>query len=336
MLERRNQILSVILVLQLALAAFVLWPRTGSNAAAGALITGVSADSVTAVTIQDDTGKTVYLAKSEGAWVLPNNGNYPVNGVQVTDLISKVVSINTGRLVANTATSHNQLQVAADEFVRRVDLRTSDGVTHTLLVGSSPNVRATNVRTVDSDAVYLSDDVSGSDIRMDLANWIDATYLTVNTPDVTAVSIANANGKFDFTKTVSNTWTLADLAAGEQFNEATLTSYLTSLGSLSMSEPLGIEAKPEYGLDAPSATITVTVQPSGTMPVTTTLVVGVKDEAGSSYVAKSSASDYYVRIAGFTLDSFVTDDRAKFLIAPPTPDPALTPAAADATPPAAP
>ena len=324
MLDRRNQILSVLLVLQLALAAFILWPRSSSNAATGALITGVTTENVTDVTIEGDD-RLVHLAKVDGAWVLPENANYPVNEVQVSGLISKVASINTSRLVANTATSHTRLQVADDDFVRRIEMKTADGATHTLFVGSAPNVRATNVRTANSDTVYLTGDLTGTDIRTDIANWIDTTYLTLNTADVTALSIANVNGKFDFTRGVSNTWTLADLAAGEQFNENNLTSRLTQLSSLQMTEPLAKEAKPEYGLDTPSATITVTVQPSGTTPVVTTLVVGAKDDTTNSYMAKSSGSDYYVRIASFSLDPFVTADRSQFLVAPPTATPVLTP-----------
>ncbi|MCX6045759.1 MAG: DUF4340 domain-containing protein [Chloroflexi bacterium] len=327
-MDRRNQILSAVLIIQIALVAFVFWPSQNSNAAVGKLLTGVKAADVTDVKIQDDK-KTVHMAKTDGKWVLPDNGNYPVNEIQVNQIISKVLAVDTSRLVASTAASHKRLKVDDKDFMRRIDLTTSDGKAHTILVGTSPNVRATNVRAAGSDPVYLSGDVTGADISTEMASWIDATYFTANQPDIKAIAFANAKGKFDFTHTISNTWTLVGLAKGEQFNQDNFSTRLTRVGSLQMLEPLGKEAKPEYGLDKPSATLTVTVQPTTTVPATvTTFVIGAKDATSNSYVVKSSRSDYYVRIASFTLDSFVEDDRSQFLVAPPTPTvaPATTPA----------
>lgn len=324
-MDRRNQLLSVLLIIQVALVAFFFWPNKNSNAAVGALITGVKGADITDVKIQDDK-KTVHLAKADGKWVLPDNGNYPVNEVQVSDFISKVLKIDTSRLVANTASSYKRLKVDDKDFVRRVDLKTSDGKTQTVLIGTSPNVRATNVRTADKSAVYLTGSVTGTDINTDLASWVNATYFSANEPDIKAIAFTNAKGKFDFTRTITGTWTLAGLAKGEQFNQNNFSTRLTRLTSVSMTEPLGKEAKPEYGLSKPSATITVTVQPSGTTPTKTIFVVGAKDTTSNSYVVKSSASEYYVRVASFSLDSFVDDDRTQFLVAPPTPAPALTPA----------
>ena len=325
-MDRRNQLLVAVLLLQVALAAFVFWPSSTSNAAVGALLTGIKAPEVTDVKIQDDK-KTVHLAKAGDKWVLPDNGAFPVNQIQVSDFISKVLKIDTGRLVASTAASHKRLKVDDKDFVRRIDLTTSNGKTQTVLVGTSPNVRATNVRAAGNNTVYLTGDVTGSDINSDTASWINASYFTADPTAMKAISLANAKGKFDFTKTITGTWTLAGLVKGEQFNENNFSTRLSGLNSLQMTEPLGKQAKPEYGLNKPSATITITVQPSGTTPIKTVLVIGAKDATSNSYVVKSSASDYYVRMATFSLDTFVNDARSQFLVAPPTPAPSLTPAA---------
>lgn len=334
-IDRRNQILTAILVIQVALVAFFFWPSRISNAARGALITGVKGAEVTDLKIQGDK-KTVHIAKVAGKWVLPDNGNYPVHEVQVNSIISKVLAIDTSRLVASTAASQKRLKVDDKDFVRRIDLTTSDGKTRTVLVGTSPNVRATNVRTAGNDNVYLSSDVTGSDINTDMASWIDANYFSADTSAIKSISMSNAHGNFDFTKTVTGTWTLAGLAKGEQFNQNNFTTRLTRLNSIQMTEPLGKQAKPEYGLGKPSAVITITVQPTTTAKATiTTLVIGAKDAAGNNYLVKSSGSDYYVHVATFSLDTFVTDDRSQFLVTPPTPTPAPTSGAAPATTPAA-
>src|SRR5205814_2472331 len=133
---------------------------------------------------------------------------------------------------------------------------------------TSPNVRATNVRVAGNDNVYLSGDVTGSDINTEMSGWINANYFTAETPAIKSISLANAKGKFDFTKTITGTWTLAGLAKSEKFNENNFTTRLTQLNSIQMTEPLGKQAKPEYGLDKPSATITITVQPTTTAKAT--------------------------------------------------------------------
>src|SRR5262245_48957602 len=123
-MDRRNLILSVLLVVQLALVVFFFWPNQGSNAAVSALISDLSEANVTGVKIQSKTD-TIDLAKTGDSWVLANHGDYPVDTIKVTDLISQVLSVDTARLVARTASSHNRLQVADDQYVTKVDLATS-------------------------------------------------------------------------------------------------------------------------------------------------------------------------------------------------------------------
>ena len=73
-------------------------------------------------------------------------------------------------------------------------------------------MRATNVRSANKDAVYLTGDVTGTDINTDIASWINATYFTANTPDIKALSFTNSKGKFDFTRLVTDTVTLTVVA----------------------------------------------------------------------------------------------------------------------------
>jgi hypothetical protein len=318
-MNQRNIILSGILVVQLALVAWLFWPNQGSNAAVGALLSDVTEADVTGITVQAGE-QTINLAKTGDSWVLTNYGDYPVDSIKVSDLISKVLSVDTGRLVARTPGSHKRLQVAADDYVRKVDLALSSGRTKTLYVGSSPSMRTTNVRTADTDLVYLSNQVTASDIRTDVGGWVNLTYLQIPTSDAQAVTIENANGKLDFTRINTDTWTLVGLEAGEVFLNNNFTTILSRLSGLNMVSPVGKEATPEMGLDNPSATVTVVTRPAGGEEKTVTLTLGAKDEGGTNYYAKSSESEYYVKIASFTGDQFVNDTRSRYLQPPPTPE----------------
>ncbi|RIK41159.1 MAG: hypothetical protein DCC55_12790 [Chloroflexi bacterium] len=321
-MDRRNVILSGILVVQLALVAFLFWPNRGGSAAVGALLPGIEEASITEVKIQA-TDATIELAKEGDSWVLANYGGYPVDTFKVNDLITKALSIDTSRLVANTASSHNRLQVADDEYVRKIDL-TSGGQPTTLYIGSSPSLRATNVRAAGSDAVYLTGDLRGTDIRTDVGGWVDLIYFQTPSTDAQAVTIENANGALEFTRVNTDTWTLKGLEDDEVFSQNNFTTILTRLGGLNMVAPVGKEEQPEFGMDNPSATVTVVSRPPDGEEKTLTLVIGAKDEGGTNYYAKSSESDFYVKIASFSGDSFVNDTRDRYIQPPPTPEASST------------
>ena len=314
-MNRSNQILAGILVLQLALVAFMFWPGRNATAAAAALYAGTTLDNIQSITISDQTN-SIKVTRGGDGWVLPNAEDFPATAVQATDTISKVLTIDTSRLVASNVTSHSRLQVTDDKFVRRVDLETKDGQTLTLYVGSAPSVRSTNVRRGDSDNVYLTNSVTADDLRTDYGSWVNTTYLAIPETDIQALTVENVQGKLQFTRPTTDTWTLSDLAAGELFNQNNLTSLVTRLSGFNMVKPLGKTAKPEYGMDSPSATITIVAQPVGGEAKTTTLAIGQPITGTQNYVAKSSDSEYYVEVASFSVENFVNRGRADYLTQP--------------------
>ncbi len=311
-MERRNLILSVLVVLQVALIAFFFWPGSNSQATAGKLFANLKAAEVTALSVADET-TTVKLAKSDTGWALPDADNFPVREVQVSELISKLLTITTSRLAAQNAANHERLQVADGKFVRKVELTDQAGKSTTFYVGSAPNTLATNVRRGDNDNVYISGDIQASDLHTDLANWIDTQYVAVPAEQATALTIENAQGKLEFTRVNTTTWELKGLAASESFTEANFTTTLTRLSGLNMVKPLSKTAKAEWGMDKPQATVTIASQDGQSIA----LQIGAKE--GENYVVKSSAADYYVEVASFSVESFINEGRERYVGAPPVP-----------------
>ena len=168
-------------------------PRT-STATAAPLYAGTTIDDIQSITVSENE-QSIKVVRSGDGWVLPEAEDFPVTAVQASDVISKVLTVDTRRLVASNPTSHSRLEVTADKFVRRVDLETKTGETLTLYVGSAPSARSTNVRRGDSDNVYLSNSLSATDLRTDYASWVDTTYLAIPETDVQALTIENAQAK---------------------------------------------------------------------------------------------------------------------------------------------
>ncbi len=323
-MTRLQKILTGLLAVQLVLAALVFWPRGRVQAAGEPLLADLKPESVTAVTLTDDQGSTVKLARQDSGWVLASGGDYPVTADSVTGLLDKLTAVKTDRLVTQTAGSLDRLQIADDNFVRRLDISLDDGRTLTVYLGSTANLQATHVRLAGQDAVYLANDLTARDASATPGDWIDPTYVNIPMEEMTAVTVQNQNGAFTFTRSATGEWTYTGLDAGEVYNPARFNTILSRLSNLTMIAPLGTTEEAGYQMDAPLATITVTTK-SDSGEQTHTLLIGAQDAASGNYVAKWSESEYYVNVNAFSAKDMVTLSRDDLLAAPATATPAPVP-----------
>lgn len=314
-MNKSNQILAVVLVVQIALAAFVFWPKTAASGSGGPLLPNFKAADVTGLTLSDGEGNKIVMTKNGDNWVLSEAGDYPADGTKVTPLLENIEKVKANRLATQTGSSHARLKVASDDFTSLLEVKLKDGSSHKLYIGSSAGAGATHVRADDQPEVYLTADLNSYDVSAQSSAWIDPLYFTVPQTATTSLTLQNANGTFEFTKD-GDKWSLDNLAAGETFNENNFTTLFSQAGGIRMIKPLGKTDEAAYGLDKPLATVTLK-----TADKAYTLQIGAKDATDNSYVVKSSESPYYVRVAEFTAKEFVEKKRADFLQAPPTAEP---------------
>ncbi|MDQ4077010.1 MAG: DUF4340 domain-containing protein [Chloroflexota bacterium] len=317
-MEKRNQYLTALLVVQLALAVLTFWPRSAtSEAAAGPLLDDFEAGEVTAFTVSDADGNRIELAREGDEWVLPEADDFPANSSQVETFLGKVAKLQKNRLVTQTEGSHARLMVAEDEFERLVELRLEDGNTERLFIGSSGGPSATHVRLANEPEVYLTGDLAVWDANTQPGSWVDTTYVSVPLTETVGLTLQNTNGTFEFSKE-GESWTMEGLDEDETFNEEALTSMLGQITSLQMVRPLGKTEDASYGLDDPRAEAILETE-AGEMY---TLAIGAEDSEDLTAVAKWSESPYYVRISDATANSLVDKTEADFIQSP-TPAPSL-------------
>ncbi len=329
-MNRRNQILAAILALQLVAVAIVIWPRPATSDGDGeALLPGLETDRIVALTVTGGEDESIQLAKSSGEWVLPEADDYPALADKVTPLLTKIVGLKTDRLVTETSSSHKRLKVADDEFERRIEIELADGTRHRLYVGTSPTIGVAHVRAAGADEVYLTSDLSAQDAGFEASAYVDRVYFSVPREEVTSITLENANGRFELQRTVSESegvtadqWSLAGLGPDETLSQANVKVLFNRAVSVAMLRPLGTEDKTEYGLQNPTAVLTVKTRGDGERDRIYTLYVGAKEESGNTYVVTSSGSPYYVRVSEFTVKEFVEKTRDDLLELPPTPTPA--------------
>jgi hypothetical protein len=322
-MSRTNQILAAVLAVQIMLIAVAFWPRSATVAGGESLFAGLEVEQIAQLTISDATGKQIKFAKETGNWVLSEADGYPCQANKVPEFLEKIVALKTNRLVTQTPASHKRLGVADDDFQRKIELELTDGTSHQLYLGTSPSYGAAHVRADGRDEVYLAS-MSASDAGVNASNWIDTLYFSVTQDQIVALTLENANGRFEFEKDEAGAWTMTDLAADETLSENNVNSLASRVSSLRMLRPLGKTELDDYGLNAPNAVVTVKTLDNEGNEKTHTLRVGAKSEEDNSYVVISSESPYYVRVSEYTVKDFVERTRDDFLELPPTPTPEPT------------
>lgn len=317
-------ILAGLLALQLAVTAFVYWYDGDSNAGGGPLLAGFDAAQVQSLTIIDGNGSSLRVGRSGGGWVLPEAGDYPVRAEKVDGLLEQLAGLQRDRLVGTQSTTLVQLNVGDESFTRRLELTLADGSERTLYIGSGPNFRSSHVRLGDENQAFLILNFPADETAVRLQNWIDTAYVRLAEADIRALTLENGNGQFAFYRDENDQWQMRDLAEGEVFNDNNLISLVTSLTGLNLVEPLGTEARPEYGLDDPTARVAFVYTDAQGNEQTAELRIGALDPTEAYYVLSYSESPYLVHISKFSVERFVERSRDEFLVQPPTPTPAPT------------
>ena len=293
-MKRHQQILLGVLALQVILSVIVFWPRQAKSGTGELLFPDVAATDVVALTITDNLGEQVALRKADGMWVLPDAGDYPAKGETITPVIESLVTLDTATLVARSEANHKQLQVSEDTFQRRLDFETAAGKTYTVYLGSAPRYTATHFRVGGKSETYLTTALSTYELYTRASSWIDTVYIAIDQETVTGAVLENAQGTFSLVKSGED-WTLADLAADETISTGSTGAIVRNASTLSLMTPLGKTEDPSYGLDSPSAVVTLQTDDGATHVLT----VGSKSAEDNTYVVKSSDSPYYVRVSEY-------------------------------------
>lgn len=254
MLNRSNLILAVLLLIQLTLLGIAAISAARLEPArTEPLLTAFSTEAVERITVADDLGHEVSLAKNEAGWVLPNADDFPVDTAKVEELLDKIAGLNTSRLIASNPSSLARLEVKDSDFQRRLNL-TSASSTAVIYLGGSGGANTTYVRRADDDRVYLGMGLNTWEAPTQVSLWIDTSYVNVPQDDIFALRLDNSHGSFSFQRD-GEAWFYD--GADEAVDEVQMASLLRNAASIRMAAPLGRQARDEYGLDNPQITLRV-------------------------------------------------------------------------------
>jgi hypothetical protein len=212
-------VLAGLFVAQAAVAG-VLYYNTSSQRAVrpeGALL-ALDADALQQIQIEGDN-ESVVLKNNDGTWLIGDTG-LPAEPFTVEQTVKALTDMQLGWAVANTAASHQQLEVADDNYQRRVSISSGDDSAE-ILVGTSPGFKRSHVRKEGADEVY-SVAINTYDLPTNTTDWLDKSLLQIE-----GVSSVTLNGEALVQQ--DEQWVFGDSDNTDQTKAAELVSALEGL-----------------------------------------------------------------------------------------------------------
>ena len=322
-MSRLQQILLAVLVVQIALIAVVFWPHP-DRSAGGSFLPEMTVEDIQSLSLRDQDGNLSVLERSGDGWVLANGGNYPADAEKITEALDKIIKVNRDRLITQTVSSHERLQVDPNNYMREIILTLKNGTSYTFYLGSSPGTGSVHIRMAGEGEVYAGS-LSAWELLATASSWVDTAYITVPIENILTAKVENQSGVYEFFKDETGAWTMDGLGENEKLLEASLTSILNRFGSFRFINPLSAEVKPEHGLTPPAAVLTFTALDSEGGEKTYVLQVGAKDEETNRYIVYAPDTGYVVKVNAVNVESIVNYTRDDFVTsveeeAEPTPE----------------
>ncbi|MFV9689871.1 MAG: DUF4340 domain-containing protein [Desulfobacteria bacterium] len=314
-MTRANKILIIILFMQVLLALYMFQPWSkGSETPAENLFAGIGAEEISEIAIKGEKETAIQIQKTGDKWILPGCGGYPADQAKVSLLAEKITGLATRPLVARKKSSHKRLKVSADAFERLITFKAGDKKEdHTLYLGTAPSYKQMHVRSGAGDEVYLARDISVWEADIEPSSWIDTLYFSVKEADVVGLSVKNAQGTIDLERGDQNEWIAKGIKPEEKLDVTQIKGMIAKAVSIRMDEPIGQEESPSFGMESPSAVLTIRTEVTPgkqsddktKVEKTHTILVGARDEKEKGYIVKSSGSPFYVYVPSYAVEPFV-------------------------------
>ena len=276
-MNKLNQLLIVSLVLQLAIATWLLKMEPTHDRASRVLFEGFKSSAAQRIEVSGrDIGSkevlnsTVRIQKIGEIWGLIDADQYPVKEEQVRDLLKAIRKLTIGTPVTHRSAHHKKLKVSEDSHERRIkvvyahgnknaqdEVENVENRTIDFYIGTKPHRDRVHLRLADEDTVYVVSGLDSWDLGVNLGQWTSKAYVDVPGNKLWEVQIENAKGRFRLVRSLEEGWGVEDWDDDRPFDRIEVAALAKRAASVELETPLGKAEKPGYGLDKPLATVTL-------------------------------------------------------------------------------
>ncbi len=179
-------------------------------------------------------------------WTLPQVYNFPAGKESVSRLLEHLKNLNGNWPVATTEAAASRFKVSATDFEERIAIEGGGKAKATVFVGSSAGYNKVHLRLDNTNDVFAVE-LPEREISTDSADWIDRSLVELNRDDIVSVELPQL--KLTRKEKAIN---LTYAGKTVSVDSGTAADVLENVASIGISDVLGIEEQPEYGLAAPA------------------------------------------------------------------------------------
>ncbi len=300
----KNTALSILLIVQLAIIAFVYWPSSEQIAPKTTFFTDITIEQIQGLSITDDEQTSISMLVEDEFWQI-QQGQYPAKQEGIEALLGKIIALQSARLVSTTTSSQVRLKVAEDLFSRKVDLQLADGTSKSFFLGTAPNNKTIHFRMKEQNEVYLVKDLASWEMQTDKESWWETNYITIAEDELEAVKITNPQGTITMQKGEEKEWLLAETTKA-QVSQEEIQKLIRSISQISLAEYLGKEQPEDLG--EPVCTLEYTSKSGHS-----SLTIWPADQENDQHIAKASNSDFYVTVRAYILKDLLAAQLSDFM-----------------------
>jgi hypothetical protein len=182
---KKNYLLSVLLVLQVLVAYFVISGGDELQGHAGIQkLLEFNREQVDGIRIQDNDGNLAEL-KSEGdAWLTAEG--FPVNVDRIDRLLERLNGLEHSLAVASSPSSAKRFEVSGDRFQRHLKLLNDGEPVAEFYLGTGAGARRNHVRLADQDKIYAVA-IGSYDLPAEIADWQDKDLLQIEVSEIQSI-----------------------------------------------------------------------------------------------------------------------------------------------------
>ena len=295
-----NKILAGTLGVQLLFVAIAWWPSSDSGSQVDDLIPVDAAElsriSITGRILKGEVAdQPVVMERKADGWILTSSDDYPVDDANLDDVFEQLDKLVLRSPIATQAYSHAAMDVADDQYSRRIEVDTADGQTITFFLGSAEG-KSSHVRRADTDEVYRVRGISAFGIPDQASRYFNRDFQKVDASTLTELTIERPDqAPIRFVKD-GDAWTLPDLTPeGKELDPAQANAFVSTAVNFRMLEPHGKIKTPEMGLDTGIVVSWSGSEDGASISGEYRVGAPIPDESGRRYV-KASHSVYIVEV----------------------------------------
>ncbi|MFO7761507.1 MAG: DUF4340 domain-containing protein [Thermodesulfobacteriota bacterium] len=299
--------LIILLIIQIGLTVFQYRPGRNDSRPVAELLPDIRAEEIKAFTVEGPEDKKVKLSKDEkGNWQVAGAEKelYPADQQKTKDMLQRLTTLKSKRLVTRTSASHARLKVDDRIFAKKITLDTGEGGGSVLYIGSSTGSETLHARRRGSDKAYLVSGISSWELGISADSWWQRDYLELSEKKAKSITLSNSKG--DLTLIKEENWRLAGESNGTELDSGQVSDFIKKLDQLKIKKYLP-RKDINHVLDNPEAVLSVDYEDR-----TLTLKAAPLETEKDTYVLKSSWSPFYVTMSSYALEPLLEQEPAAF------------------------